>query len=747
MHFNELILRIFITDDILIEDISDDDDDDQHLTSDRASNIIRLVVTFFLTFRTIYSISDQAILLILKFMRYFIAKIGSIFQIRELSNTDTPFPKTMHGCYSLLKQKKSFCVEFIACPSCHMLYDQSILAISTRRHLPKCTFVEFPDHPYLRFRQPCNSTLLNSTLVKGKLKLKPKKLYYFYGIKASLCAMLLRKNFLNICNEYIRAQRSRSYMADIVDGKVWNELLCTYSTGDNSNVLGILLNVDWFQPFKHIAYSVGVMYAVIINLPRAMRYKKENVMIIGVIPGPKEPKKQINSYLGPFVRELLELQNGIWFQTSSGFQFVKCLMVGLSSDIPATRKAGGFVGHKATKACSRCLKDFHRINDHVDCSGFDRDSWITRSYATHCTQAQKAQAASTKTARKQIEKESGARYSILFELPYYDAIRFANIDSMHNVFLGTAKHVMALWKDRNILTKEHFMMIQEKIENISVPMDIGRIPYKIESAMAGLTADQWKNWTCIYSLYALHDILPHEHLHVWWLFVQASCIVCQPVLSQNDISVMDNFFQEFCQEFERLFGPEACTINLHLHCHLADCLRDYGPSQSTWCFGFERLNGILGNTPTNMKNLQIEKTLVNRFIQQVEMCSTNTDLLSELKDLFPYTEIGSVHDSTVNSESYIKQLELSKTLHLPDLLDYAEHKFHIEPVGKISQQVLDPYEVNYLKDMYENIFSSQQNLQFDVTCLYHQFIRVKVADKMLSSKRARSDHSSFVAAK
>ena len=135
MHFNELILRIFITDDILIEDISDDDDDDQHLTSDRASNIIRLVVTFFLTFRTIYSISDQAILLILKFMRYFIAKIGSIFQIRELSNADTLFPKTMHGCYSLLKQKKSFCVEFIACPSCHMLYDQSILAISTRRHL------------------------------------------------------------------------------------------------------------------------------------------------------------------------------------------------------------------------------------------------------------------------------------------------------------------------------------------------------------------------------------------------------------------------------------------------------------------------------------------------------------------------------------------------------------------------------------------------------------------------------------
>ena len=46
--------------------------------------------------------------------------------------------------------------------------------ILTRREIPKCTYIEFPDHPYLRFRQPCNSTLLNSTLIKGKLKLIPK---------------------------------------------------------------------------------------------------------------------------------------------------------------------------------------------------------------------------------------------------------------------------------------------------------------------------------------------------------------------------------------------------------------------------------------------------------------------------------------------------------------------------------------------------------------------------------------------
>ena len=109
--------------------------------------------------------------------------------------------------------------------------------------------------------------------------------------------------------------------------------------------------------------------------------------------------------------------------------------------------------------------------------------------------------------------------------------------------------------------------------------------------------------------------------------------------------------------------------------------------------------------------------------------------------------MGSGNDSAVNSENYIKQLQLSKTQDLTDLFTYTEHELLIEPVGKISQQVLDSYEVAYLKDMYENIFSSQQNLLLEVTCLYHQFERVKVADKMLLSKRTKSNHSSFVAAR
>ena len=72
-----------------------------------------------------------------------------------------------------------------------------------------------------------------------------------------------------------------------------------------------MLNIDWFQPYDHFTYSLGVVYLVIINLPHAQRYKRQNVILVGVIPGPSQPPLSINSYLSPLVKELLQLWNRV----------------------------------------------------------------------------------------------------------------------------------------------------------------------------------------------------------------------------------------------------------------------------------------------------------------------------------------------------------------------------------------------------------------------------------------------------
>lgn len=86
---------------------------------------------------------------------------------------------------------------------------------------------------------------------------------------------------------------------------------------------------------------------------------------------------------------------------------------------------------------------------------------------------------------------------------------------------------------------------------------------------------------------------------------------------------MDTLIVRFCQMFEQLYGALSCTPNLHLHCHLKQCMLDYGPAGSFWAFSFERLNGILGSVPTNHQD--IETQMMRKFC-------TNQQVVHALKN-------------------------------------------------------------------------------------------------------------------
>ena len=73
---------------------------------------------------------------------------------------------------------------------------------------------------------------------------------------------------------------------------------------------------------------------------------------------------------------------------------------------------------------------------------------------------------------------------------------------------------------------------------------------------------------------------------------------------------------EYCLAFEKLYGKEHCNINLHLHGHLHECLKDYGPVYAFWLFAFERLNGILGSFHTNCHDLSLQ--VMRRYLRTKE---------------------------------------------------------------------------------------------------------------------------------
>ena len=178
---------------------------------------------------------------------------------------------------------------------------------------------------------------------------------------------------------------------------------------------------------------------------------------------------------------------------------------------------------------------------------------------------------------------------------------------------------MKVWVEKNCITKTHFKEIEHIVSKISTPQSVGRLPLKIASGFSGFTADQWKNWITVFSPVALKHILSSDDFRCWLLFVQTCFLICNRIISTQAIEEIHHYLIHFCKHFEELYSAGACTPNMHLHLHLKDCLKDYGPAHSFWCYSFERYNGILGHYHTN--NHSIEVQLMRKFLCEAQIQS------------------------------------------------------------------------------------------------------------------------------
>ena len=100
--------------------------------------------------------------------------------------------------------------------------------------------------------------------------------------------------------------------------------------------------------------------------------------------------------------------------------------------------------------------------------------------------------------------------------------------------------------------------------------------------------------------------LAEDHLECWRHFVLASRIICSPTITKTQLIVADTLLLRFCERVVRLYGEQIATPNMHLHCHLPECIDDYGPVHSFWLFFFERYNGLFGRIPTNHKSIEVQ---------------------------------------------------------------------------------------------------------------------------------------------
>ena len=259
--------------------------------------------------------------------------------------------------------------------------------------------------------------------------------------------------------------------------------------------------------------------------------------------------------------------------------------------------------------------------------------------------------------------------------------------------MGTAKYVTKLWITRGILNNDNITIIEECVSNIHCPIDIGRLPLKIGSGFAGFTASQWRYWTTVFSAIALKGHIPIDDFNCWLLYVRACNLLCAQHVTIEDVQTADRYLHLFCKKYESLYGEECCTINMHLHLHLRECVLDYGPSPSFWCFSFERFNGVLGSYPTNNKSA--EEQLMKRFLREQYL----KGMKYESDDVQMKSVIGSLQGDEI-----IKLHNAKDVLHLMDLSKSSLPPLYIN--GQLPYALSNEDEAKTLPPYYEKVFTS-----------------------------------------
>lgn len=455
------------------------------------SSTIRIILLFIVLFQAKYLSIDAAELLL-----SFVACVLSVFQV----NGYETIPKKITTAREMVGSE-TMCNginRYVVCPVCRCIYDMK----TTKGSL--CSYVEFPNHP-LRRPQPCKNKLFYTTTTANP---KPLLEYPYNSIIKTLEKFFLRPGFEEQIEQWRGREQIDDHLFDIYDGKAWNDMKGSDGRRfvNDKRSLMLSLNVDWFQPSEHMQYSVGAIYLCINNLPRSCRNKLENCVLVGVMPGPKEQTaQQIGHYLKPMVNELKKLYQGIimpTFEMPKGVP-VRAALLSINCDIPASRKIGSFLSFSAKVGCNKCAQAFPTCKTDkgaikINYANFDESSWVPRTCDKHRRDAISWKNASNKTEQENLASQTGTKWSELQRLTYLNIVRCSTIDPMHNLFLGTSKKMVSIWKDSKLLTDDQFAQMAKDAESLVIPPNYAKLPFrKIASGLTNLKSDEWRSWCLV----------------------------------------------------------------------------------------------------------------------------------------------------------------------------------------------------------------------------------------------------------
>ena len=222
----------------------------------------------------------------------------------------------------------------------------------------------------------CNTPLLKSRVISSKggfaTVYTPIKTFVYFSPVEWLGRLLSRPGLeAEMDHSWSDAQNFRKsspgLMRDIFDGDLLRNFKGPdgkhFSVGGGEGRYTFSLSVDFFNPLENKQagkkISVGIITAVCLNLPPHLRYRSENIFLVGVIPGPHEPPlTAINNFLRPVVNDFLTMWSpGAYYSQNDGHRngkLVRCAIVCVVCNLPAALKTTSFISFSHNHFCAVC---------------------------------------------------------------------------------------------------------------------------------------------------------------------------------------------------------------------------------------------------------------------------------------------------------------------------------------------------------------------------------------------------------
>ncbi|SPO42234.1 uncharacterized protein PSFLO_07717 [Pseudozyma flocculosa] len=449
-------------------------------------------------------------------------------------------------------------------------------------------------------------------------------------------------------------------LADVYDGELWDQERHFLDSGNDGDInLLLSLLVDWFQPFNFTAesYSCGPIILSVLNLPSSLRFKPEYQHLAGIVPGPSEPSwSTFSSFIEPLVAELLRLQDSVQIElqasslptessvdpvrptpstgTTASTAVLRAKLVLFVGDSPARTKVCGFnplsVKVATCPYCKAGKGDFQQVAlgtarpEDRDPDEHQQDSLAARG--------------SSDAAQREAALSTGARYSALYELPYWQSVTMAPVDAMHAVYLGLVKRIWhQLLVKRGLLSNRDITAVQARIKAATVPSTLAKLSIRVwrlahrsairndmsDAAWIHKDNDDAEHWTWLAhseqagNKAAESQVTSHEarFVHRGWLFrdviVRLAIVVNylhQRVLTHANIEFVARQLRHLhcC-----LAHISPIVYNGHILSHMGPQLRRYGLPRAFWAFNTEKANQVLSRStrPSNKKHGQVGRSL------------------------------------------------------------------------------------------------------------------------------------------